>query len=89
MHTKLYIGIAVRIIAIFAIGMIGTYIPDHLRDFFGDTPCTNRYCFGHDPDWNWGARHYWYACMMFSLFVLSVINAGMSIKNLISKYYKI
>ena len=89
MNTRLYFEIAIRIIVIFAIGMIGTYIPDYLRDFFGDTPIRRHTFLNIDREWTWGVRHYWYAWMMFFLFVLSVINAGMSIYNLIKKYYKI
>ena len=38
MNTKVYFGIAWRIIALFTAAMLFTYLPEHLRDFFGDCP---------------------------------------------------
>ena len=82
MPYKLYFGIAIRIIILVVIGMIGTYIPDQLRGFFGDVPCTGN-CVGPDKQWIWGARHYWYFWGMFLLFMLSLVSAVIGIFKLV------
>ena len=87
MKNEVYFGIAIRIIVIFLIGMLWTFVPDQLRDFFGDTLCIDKKCYGLDSLWNWGARHYWYWWMMFLLFMLSVFSAIMQIVSLIEKHY--
>jgi hypothetical protein len=103
MKHQVYLGIALRIIILFAVAMAATFVPEQLRDFFGDTSCegktyewygsTREGCpgssFGIDEDWQWGARHYWYAWLMVFLFVLSVVNVVMSIVALLKKHYDI
>ncbi|HLG35547.1 MAG TPA: hypothetical protein VI757_11765 [Bacteroidia bacterium] len=88
MKTKVYLGIALRIIFLFSVAMAATYLPDQLRSFFGDVPYVpGRYNDMFDDKYDWGARHHWYAWMMFFLFVLSLINLVMHIVNLIEKEY--
>lgn len=86
MKTKVFLGIAIRIIVLFGIGMMGTFIPENLRDFFGDTPC-HEGCYGPDENWIWGARHYWYFWGMFILFILALVNVVVGVVNLINKNY--
>ena len=93
MKTQVYFGIAIRIILLFSVAMIGTYLPEILRDFFGDTPCVpdanGRGCrngFGV-YDYDWGVRHYWYWWGMFLLFILSLVNCVLSIIGLLDKHY--
>jgi len=95
MKTNVYLHIAIRIIIMGALGMLFTYIPDQLRDFFGDvlhkhtTDC-NPYCrigSGIDSPWTWGIRHYWYYWTVFLLFILSIINVIISIVNKINRNY--
>lgn len=88
MKFNLYAGIAIRIIFLCVIGMLSTYLVEPLRGFFGDTPCTS-FCGLIDPDWDWGARHYWYWWMMFLLFTLSLVSIIVQIIHLINKYYKV
>ena len=87
MKNEVYFGIAIRIIVICVLGMLWTYVPDELRDFFGDQLSSERTGFGVDRGYKWGARHYWYAWMMFLLFVLSVISAVMQCAKLIEKHH--
>lgn len=87
MKTKLYLFIAFRIIFLFSIAIASTFLPEHLRDFFGDVNIPERSEFGIDPNWTWGARHYWFYWMMFFLFSLSIIDAFVGIIRKISKYY--
>ena len=69
MKTKVFLGIAVRIILLFGAAMLFTFIPEQLREFFGDTPhlcetgeCSHNYPSNIDWEWHWGTRHYWYPC---------------------------
>ena len=87
MKNEVYFGIALRIVVIFIVAMLWTYIPDQLRDFFGDKLSTERNGFGFDRDYKWGSRHYWYAWTMFLLFILSVISAIMQCAKLIKKHH--
>lgn len=99
MKTNVYLGIAIRIIVLFVVGMISTFIPNQLRDFFGDTPFKTitvdssiySYSINNDgsidQNWIWGARHYWYFNMMLLLFLLSLLNVIVSIRNLVLKNY--
>lgn len=89
MKTNVYLGIAWRIIALFSVAILGTFIPDSIevREFFGDTYFGSCSRGGFDPCWKWGVRHYWYFWMMVLLFILSLINVIMGIVNLVNKNY--
>ena len=87
MKTVVYLNIAVRIIILVLIGMALTYIPEHLRTFFGDKAYNPPLTYGIDPCWNWGTRHYWYEVGVILLFILTLINAIWSVANLITKHY--
>lgn len=88
MKTIVYLHIAIRIIVLVAIGMMLTYIPEHLRTFFGDTtPSKNTLFIGMDPSWDWGIRHYWYWWGIFLLFILTLINFIWSVANICNKHY--
>jgi hypothetical protein len=88
MTYKLYFSIASRIVLLFTFAILFTFIPDELRSFFGDIPCTQNGLFEVDKDYCWGSRHYWYYWMMFLLFILSVISLILQIESLIKKYSK-
>jgi len=80
MKTNVYLGIILRIVALFTIAIAGTYIPEFLpKNFFGDY--VDR---GYQE---WGIRHYWYFWMMVILCLLSMINCIASIVSLIKKHY--
>lgn len=87
MKTPLFLFIAIRIIFLFSIAILATFIPEHLRDFFGDLNIPERSGFGMDTDWTWGARHYWFYWMMFFLFTLSLVDAIIGIISKIKKHY--
>lgn len=87
MKTKVYLAIAVRLIILFGVGMMVTFITPHMREFFGDVPNVSKKDFGVDSAWDWGARHYWYFWLMVFLFILSLINFVMSVINIIEKNY--
>lgn len=87
MKHGLYFGITTRLIFLFVLAMFATFIPEHLREFFGDK-YNSGYCNDNlDPCYVWGARHFWYWFLMFFLFVLSAINLIMHIDRLIDHYY--
>jgi len=92
MKSQLYFNIAIRIIILFIIMMFATYLPEHLREFFGDSlksenDCSKIYIDIIDKRYNWGTRHYLYFYMMILLCVLSIINFIISTFRLIKKYY--
>lgn len=95
MKTNVYLGIALRIIILFTVGSLMTFLPEILRPFFGDTKFipevhgmwTKTEIGSIDTAWNWGARHYWYFWMMVILFLLSAANTIISIANLLIKNY--
>jgi hypothetical protein len=83
MKTNVFLGIGLRIIILFTVGMFMTYLPNELTEFFGDEIVHTSY--GQIEEW--GARHYWYNTMMFLLFILSLINVIISIVKLVNKNY--
>jgi hypothetical protein len=98
MKTKVYLAIAIRLILLFGVGMLSTFLPQYFRDFFGDTlhvhtvECAKCYsgCVNsndYDALYDWGVRHYWYFNLMLCLFVLSLINFVFSVINVIKKNY--
>jgi hypothetical protein len=87
MKPQLYFGIAFRIVLLFGLGMLWTFINPALRDFFGDTRVPIQTQGFFRDGWEWGARHYWYFWMMFMLFILSFVNSIMGIIKLFDKHY--
>ena len=91
MKTVVYVGIAIRLILLFSIGMVMTYVRPLLRPFFGDVYVGKKQYtdFGINDGYDWGAAHYWFFWMCVFLFILSLINCIMSIYNLLNKHYKL
>ena len=82
MKTNVFLGLGIRIIVLFGMGFFMTYVNDEMTEFFGDTYNS----FGHVI---WSPRHMWYFWGMFSLFILSAVNAVMSAIELVNKNYKL
>jgi len=83
MKTNVFLGIGLRIVILFTVGMFMTYLPEHLTEFFGDKMVTKSY----GDVLEWGARHYWYNTMIILLFLLALVNVIFSIINLVNKNY--
>lgn len=84
MKTKVFLGIAIRIIVLFVISIAGTFIPEHLHEFFGDVRILNR---NNVYQWEYGLRHYWYNAMVTLLFILALTNVIVGIVNIVKKNY--
>jgi hypothetical protein len=91
MKTAAYFQIAFRIILVFAVAMAMSFIPEHLRDFFGDVPQKPSPYLREEMDigWDWGVRHWWWFIMMTSLFILTIINLLWSIRNILQRYHNV
>lgn len=65
-----FLRVALRIVALCAMGIAGTYIHEFLctTSFFGDK--VTRY-----GEVIWGARHWWWNAMTLSLFVLAIFRS--------------
>ena len=88
MKHNVFFGIAIRIIILFSIFLFGSFIPENLREFFGDTiNITTKYGTPTDEYWHWGTRHYWYAIMVICLFLLSIANLIIYIIHILRKNY--
>jgi len=90
MKKQLLLFILFRIIILFTIPMLFTFIPEHIRWFFGDVPYSDGLRHGSDfmeDGYDWGSRHYWYAWMCFFLFLTSIVDTVISIIKMIEKYY--
>ncbi len=83
MKTNVYLGIGIRIIVLFSVGMFWSYIPEHLTEFFGDKTVTTLY----GKRTVWGTRHYWYFVMMVLLFSLSLLNVVVQCVKLVRNNY--
>lgn len=87
--------ISLRIIAIFIIAIIMSFIPDLYPKEFGDWICNgsiNNYtrnnineCMyqssAHNPQWHWGYRHLLWFIMGFLLFFLQIRDIVITIRN--------
>lgn len=85
MKTNVFMAIAIRVIILFAIAIVATFIPEQLREFFGDVSMNTESSI--DPNWAWGARHYWYAWMCVFLFILAMVNVIIGMVNVVKKNY--
>tara|TARA_R100001530_G_C4195899_1_gene123419 strand:- start:202 stop:471 length:270 start_codon:yes stop_codon:yes gene_type:complete len=84
MKTNVYLGIGIRIIVLFSLGMFWTYIPEQLTDFFGDKEVLD---YRGLPTIEYGVRHYWYNVMMLLLFILSLFNVVVQCINIVKRNY--
>lgn len=93
MKHNVYFGIALRIILLFSIGILMTYVTPFLHTPFGDMPYPeDSYEYRYlndaiDPYWNWSATHYWFNAMCIALFMLSVVNCIVFIVKLVRANY--
>ena len=89
---KLTLKVSFRIIAIFGIAFIMSFIPDLTPNTFGDWLCEGygsyndnvKHCMVrgyHDAQYHWGYRHWVWFAMGLSLFIVQVVD----IINLIDK----
>ena len=83
MKTKVFLGIAARIVILFTVAIFYTFIPECLHNFFGDHWEKGMY----GETYEWGIRHFWFAVGTEFLFILSLINLIMSCSKLVSKEY--
>lgn len=89
------IKISIRVIALFTIAILFSYLGDYLSPYFGDWYCQGRkwagsdligcdvsYCgASHNPKSHWGYRHYLFFLMGFSLFIIQVIDIISNLEN--------
>ena len=75
-HTKTML----KIISLFGIVILMSFIPENFRDFFGDWYCENsdnlcKYDASahHAATWHWGFRHYIWCLMGLTLFIYNVV----------------
>lgn len=80
MKINVFIGIGIRIIILFMVAILATYVPVYLNrlapDFLGDA-----------PNGDYGVRHYWFTIMMILLFLLSLVNFIISTVKIILRNY--
>lgn len=70
--------ISLRVIALFVIAMLVSFIPELIPDFFGDWNC-NGCTYGgdyrnHMPQTHWGYRHWLFFTMGVSLFIIQIVD---------------
>ena len=82
--------LSLRIILLFSVAIISTFIGDYLHSFLGDwkcqgsglriadiygyTKCNYAESGFHDPTWHWGYRHWIYFIMCTCLFFIQGYN---------------
>lgn len=93
MKLSIYLEITFRILIIGLIGLLMTFVPENLPEFFGDVfhdSCTREYCrhgfFGADAKgkYVWGSRHYWYFWTLFFTFMWTLISFFIRVFSLIN-----
>ena len=77
--------LSLKIISLFTIAILSTFVGDYLHSFLGDWQClgsgyiNNKFHYErcnyagslfHDPRWHWGYRHWLYFSMCLCLFVI-------------------
>jgi hypothetical protein len=74
--------LSLRVIALFTITILISFVSEPMRSFFGDTPNLpddHGHIWGGgmvDREWNWGWRHYLYIFMCICLFVIESVRLG-------------
>ena len=64
-----------NIIAIFAVVIFASFIPEMYPNFFGDYYCSLKHNHGFDhinPVWHWGFRHWAWIAMGISIFIYNI-----------------
>jgi hypothetical protein len=85
------IKLSIRVMAMFSIAILISFIPEYFRDFFGDWKCagSGNYILGtyryegcnsglkgiHEATWHWGYRHFLFFVMGVVLFIIQMIDA--------------
>lgn len=87
MKRKVFYTIAIRILILGIIGSLMSFIPEHLRGYFGDVQLPQPKSFGIDSGWDWGVRHYWYFWTMTILFILTIVDLFVTAISVITKEY--
>jgi hypothetical protein len=82
--------LTLQVTAVFAIIILGSFIPDALHNFFGDWFCKGRVngagcdegeSYSHLPQWHYGYRHVMWILMNICLFIIQAFRIGMFIKE--------
>lgn len=72
--------VSIRIIAMFSVAILISFIPEMFPDFFGDWSCNGcnygeaGYSRIHKPSTHWGYRHYLFFIMGAVLFIVQTID---------------
>lgn len=83
MKLNLITNVSLRIILIFVVAMLVSFIPDipFMREFFGDTWCSienKHYCGGptdeRGPHYVWAYRHWLWAILGFILAIIQIMS---------------
>lgn len=87
-NSKFHFSLSLQVVAIFAVAMLASLMPDLYPEFFGDYKCTGKLwneklnvylgCSApaegpHGPTNHWGYRHFLFFLMGIVLFVLQAI----------------
>lgn len=83
--------LSIRVIMMFSIAILISFIPENFREFFGDLKCVGsggyvpgtyhyQYCNEgvggmHSSTWHWGYRHFLFFIMGAVLFIIQAIDA--------------
>ena len=77
---NLWYALSLRIILLFVTAMLVSFVPDYLRNFFGDVKYLETEIYHHsliDDQYEWGFRHSLYFFMCCCLFIVQAIRLGM------------
>lgn len=88
MNKKITI-ISLRIMIIFTVAILMSFLPELIPDFFGDVICNKVHTYGGNvcqgDTTHWGYRHWLYFFMGFSLFIVQVVSLIFYINEEVSK----
>ena len=81
-----------RIVLLFSIVILMSFIPESNREFFGDWQCNGgdyykkEGClygadFVHGPTWHWGFRHWIWMFMGIALFIYNTVLIGITLNK--------
>lgn len=76
-----------RIVSVFIVAMILSFIGEYAHAFLGDWHCKgcnyseSGYSNMHEPQWHWGYRHWLFFIMGIFLFILQAVDIIMYLDN--------